>query len=546
MKKFLLFTVLILNLFFLNAQNKSVTFMADSLKDAKEFELATNEYLKIIKNDTISSDILNSLAYCYFNMEMLDSALSTLNRATSLDKNNSESYSLLSEIFAYVGDYTNALIYIKTAIIYKPDSVDYYIKMGSIYLLNNDLEKALDAFETSLNYKQSNPEAYYMISYIYHVASMPDSAVKYINFAIDIEEKGEYHQLKAEIFYSQGRYTDAIFEMDKAINIEGKSEDFILAKAEIYNQLEQYRDVLRLIYPYLTSYSSDFYHYAVVSYFNLDMTDSAFYYLDDGLKNDPLNDNLYYLQGYIYYVKSDYNNAMLNFEAAIELNPNNVEYFVLISNSKFLLNTSLDVLDYNNFFYDFNVSNLKKMKKQVTSKKSNYFYPKLRSKFNTDPSSLSLDEYFMFYFGHSFEPGYSGYGNQNVLVANAFNSQQFEKCIELSLDFLSEHPCSISTYNYLANSFYMLGDYSQAIKYLTVYYGFINGILATGDGTSPENSMIVISPADEYAILLYNDLQFAGQETISDKKNNYDIFYYYYNNIKQKMYFYIDLYFGKN
>ncbi|MBN2662710.1 MAG: DUF4919 domain-containing protein [Bacteroidales bacterium] len=528
------------------AQTNNLKQKADSLKNAEEYELAIKLYSNASLKEPTNTKLLHDIAFCYYNIDMIEPAIDTLNKAIKINKNDPENYVLLSEIYSYTGDYEAASININKAIQLKPDTAIYYIKQGSIFLLSEELENALNSFQTSLKYDKYSSSAYYLISYVYSVVNYADSALKYINLALNFEEKGDFHKLKAEIFYAQSRFTDAIFEINKAIAIEGNIPEYVLSKAEIYSQLDQHRDVIKLISPYLNTYSQEFYHYAIVSYFNLGMNDSAYYYLNYALQNDPQNDIFYYLQGYISYVNKDYNNSYINFLAAIELNPSNVDYFYMACNSKILLNTDSTTLDFNNRFYEFNLDNIKQMKKLYKSKNSKYYYPKLLSKFNIDPTSLSLDEYFMFYFGHSFQKSFSGYANSNPQVSNAFNNQNYEECITLAQDFLLEHPCSTITYFYLANSYYMLGDYNKTIIYLTVYYGFINSIMATGEGTSKENAMIVISPSDEYAVFQFNNLQFAGQELISNKKNYYDIFYYYSNNIKQKMYFNIDLYFGKN
>lgn len=545
MKKIIIFIFLTAIFLTTIAQNTTLKQKADSLKNAEEYELAIKLYSQVSLADPKNTKILHDLAFCYYNLELIDAAIDTLKKAIQIDKNNPENYELLSEIYSYTGDYDKASINIKKAIQIKPDTAMYHIKQGSIFLMADDLENALYSFQTSLKYDQYNSMTYYLISYVYDEANYLDSALKYINIALNFEEKGDFYKLKADIFYSQSRFTDAIFEINKAIAIDGKKPEYLLSKAEIYSQLDQYRDVIKLISPYLKDYSQDFYHYAIVSYFNLGMSDSAFYYLNYALKHDPQNDIFHYLQGYINYVNNDYNNAYINFLAAIELNPSNVDYFYMICNSKILLNTDSTTLDFNNKFYEFNLDNMKQMKKLYKSKKSKYYYPKLLSKFNIDPTSLSLDEYFMFYFGHSFQKSFSGYTNSNPQIATEFDNQNYEECITIAQEFLTDHPCSPTTYFYLANSYYMLGDYNKTITYLTVYYGFINSIMATGEGTSKENAMIVISTSDEYAVFQFNNLQFAGQELVSNKKNYYDILYYYSNNVKQKMYFNIDLYFGK-
>ncbi len=538
-----LFTLFLLPLF---AQNlDSLNFKADSLRDAGEFLKSVNLYKKVIAKDSVNTDALYGLAYCFYNIEELDKAISTLDNLSKLTPDDAKMYVLLSEVYSYKNSFDTALIYIDKAIELQPDSISYCIKQGSVYMLDNQLDKSLKSFQKAQKLDKYNPTVLYFTGYVYYMASYPDSALKYVNLALKFKDKADFHKLKAEVFYSQNRFSDAMFQIDKAIDIDGEKDEYILSKAEIYSQLGQYLDVLNVISSKLNVYNADFYNYAITSYINLQEADSAFYYINLAHKADPNNDLFYYLGGYLYYLQNDYNNSYINMRAAIELNPSNTDYFYMICFSKIMMNTDSSVFNFNDKFYDFNVANLSKMKKLSKSKKNKYYYKKLLSKFNFDPTSLGLDEYFMFYFGFALQSGFSGYANSNPLISDSYNREDYQTCIDLSIDFLKNHPCSVSTYFFLANSYYRLGDYDLTIRYLTIYYGFLDAILATGDGMSPENAYVVNSTSDEYAIFLFDNLTFAGQELLKQKKNYFDIMYYYENEKKLELYFNIDLFYGK-
>jgi len=519
---------------------------ADKLKGEEKYEEARLIYQDILKITPDDVEQLNNLAECFYNEQMPDSAELYLKKAANLKPDYTKTYSNLSDLYYYMSDNEAALKYIQKALVIEPANIDYIIKEGTIYLFNQQLDEAIDDFNTVLKKDNENSKANYLISYVYYSVSYADSALKYINRAIELEENADYYKLKAEIYYLQSRYTDALFEIDKAIKIDGNNTEYIIAKAEIYSNLGQYQDVMNLIRPYLKEYNSQFYYYAILGFYNQDQTDSAFIYIKDAHDKDPTNDLFYYLEGQIYYVNGDYNNAYLNFKAAAELNPEQSDYFYMTCNSKLMLNTDSTVIAMDNKFYDFSLYKLNNAIKLSKSKKSKYYYSNLLSKFNSDITSLSLDEYFMLYIGAALQSGYSGYNNSDSKIVNAFKSEEYKKCIQLSNNFLADHPTSIETYYYLSNSLYMLGRYEESLHYLTAYYGLINGILYSGTGGDAENAFIVTSPSDEYIVLNYYNLTFAGQKLVTEKKKYYDIFYYYdSNNSKSQIYFYIDLYFGK-
>ena len=245
-------------------------------------------------------------------------------------------------------------------------------------------------------------------------------------------------------------------------------------------------------------------------------------------------------------MSKNYENAYLNFKAAIDLNPNEPDYFYLYCESKILMNTDSTIFDINNKFFDLNQANMRKMEKMTKSKRSKYYFPKLLAQFSSNPTSLSLDEYFMFYYGNSFRKSFSGYNNSDPKIAASFEDKNYNECIKLSKDFIDSHPTSIVSYYYLANSYYLLKKYNLAMKYLIPYYGFIYSILATGDGMSKKTAFIITSVVDEYSILQFYNVTFAGQKLLRVKRHNYDVIYYMENKKKNSMYFNIDSFYGKH
>ena len=79
---------------------------------------------------------------------------------------------------------------------------------------------------------------------------------------------------------------------------------------------------------------------------------------------------------------------------------------------------------------------------------------------------------------------------------------------------------------------------------MTIYYGFLNAILATGTGNSENDPYIIAHFNDELLILKSAGATPAGQNFKKIKKSNFDIIYYYTNeNKKNNIYFYINLFY---
>jgi len=547
MKKTFILFVLTFVFFISYGQNTKELFqIADSLLEYKNYKEAINYYNKILDLKPNNPKAKTRIAKCFYNENDEKKAKTFLNEVIQANPTFSESYAVLSTIYFINNNSDSAFLLLDKAIELKKDTAIYH-NINGIYLQSQEkLDEALEVYKLALSLEPTNSQTHYNLANLYYYAEILDTALRYINIAISEKERADYYKLRADIYYKQSRYTDAMFDIDKAIILEKNNEDFLVAKAQIYSTLEQYRDIIRVIKPIADQkYIYDFHYYMIISYYNLGIMDSTIYYINSGHLNEPKNDVFYYLESLIYYYSYDYYNSKIALKAAIELNPENAEYYYLITYCQLKLNTDTTVLDLDDKFYDINQNKIKNLQKESKSSKSKYYYQKLLSKFNVDNNSLGIDEYFMLYFGNSQQKGFSGYSNANPEITIAFNNAEYNHCINLGLEFLKNHQTSVQTYFYIANSNYMLGNYNEAIKYLTVYYGFLHGILATGDGLSYETSFIVNSTADEYVVMKYFELESAGQTQEVFKKNNYDIMFYMENRKKSKVYFNIDLFFGK-
>ena len=519
----------------------------DSLYELEKYEKAQFYFEKIIEIDQFNTKAYNKLSDCMASQGDVDSAISLLNTAVEIDPKYADGYAGLSTLYLLEDKVDTSIVLIKKARKLNPDTAIYPVLEGITYMYYKTLDTALTMFEIATEIDPNYSLANYYKSFVYESVEILDSALKYINIAIaQKDDEPDYYQLRAEIYYANYRYSDAMFEIDKALKLNPDNDEYLLAKAEVYLTLEQYRDVVRIALPHTKDgYNEDFYYYVILGYFNLDMQDSAMVYINKSRKFDPENDFFYYIEGYMNYSNKDYRNALLCFNAAIELNPDNGDYYYLSCYSQVYMNTDSTVLDYNENFYDLNIDNWKKMKKWSEAKNSKYYYQKLLAKFEFQPTTLSVDEYFMLYFGNALQDDFSGYSNSNSVVSKAFEDGDYEHCITVGKSFIEDHPTSINTYFYIANSYFMLGQTELSIKYLTVYYGYIQGILSTGDGETQETAYIVSSITDEYTLLRFEDYTYAGQELVNAKKHNFDVLSYMDGEVKRKMYFNIDLFFGK-
>ncbi len=521
---------------------------ADSLFEIEKFQEASKIYKKI-PHTTDNLEVMHRLSLCYMNLNKVEKAKDILRKINVLDSTFDKSYADYSNLLLIEGQTDSALFYIKKAQKHNPDTLIYRTFEAINYLYQEKLEPAFSILEEVLEIDPNNETANYYMAHIYFMTNTLDSALRYVNLALKEKETGSSYKLKTEIYFAQERYSDAIFEIDKAIKLEPENDDYIVSKIEIFMKIEQYQDVIRLCLPKVSEkYITEYYYYLILGYMNsMKSGDSALYYIKKAQKEDPNNDIFYYLEGYIYYYTYfDYDNAYLCFSAALTLNPKKINYYYYVANSKIYKNTQETVFkDVRERFELLNQEYFKDMKKWSKSKKHKYYYFRLLSKFKNDPTTLGFDEYFMLYFGNALQNDFTPYLVNNPAIREAYENKNYEKCIKLGTDFVKEHPTNLLSYYFISNSYYMLDNLEMATKYLTIYLGFVKGIIFSGSGLNKDEPYIVSSVNDEYTILEFFEYSATQSSLINGKKHNYDVFSYKHNNQMREMYFNIDLFYGK-
>jgi tetratricopeptide (TPR) repeat protein len=543
MKKFLFALLLLPNLLF-SQDIESLYSIADSLIMIDSNAAALKIYQKILKlNPEDSSRIYTSLGKVYINLGDADSSEYFLNQAFNVNTSNAETYAQMSRLLFSEEEIDSALMFIESARVLKDSA--YYDALEAGYLMANDsLSRAYELLNAALSKEPENNLALYFLAFLYAKVNMLDSALITIDFALEQKQDAKSYSLKAKILSGLERYSDAIAEINKALEKKPDNADYVTIKADILLELEQYQEMLDLVKPLLKK-SPELYYYAALGFYNLEEVDSALAYIDEAKKIDKKNSLYYYMACLIYYDEQKYNEAYIEILAAIDLEPTNVEYYAWAASCKIMLNTDKNVYSLDDKFAELNQSNMKKMTKMVKSPTSKYYFPKLKSKFQTDMSTLGYDEFFMLYYGYSQQPNFSGYSNTNPQIVNAYNNEDFETCIKLAFSQLERYPTSLSSYLYIANSYFYLGDYVNALKYIIPYHGFMKSIWATGDGMSKESAIIITSVADEYSLLNYLGYSSGRQELLTEKKHSYDVIYFSDGDYNGKIYFNIDTFFRK-
>ncbi len=238
----------------------------------------------------------------------------------------------------------------------------------------------------------------------------------------------------------------------------------------------------------------------------------------------PQNDDASYVAGALYYKLKQYALSVEFFRKAIAIDPDH-GYFSYCNLARIMLNTDTTLVTSKRDFIDMHSYNVAEMVKWAKDPNHKYYHNALKDKFAKDWSSLSLDEFYMLYFGRSVQPDYDPYANHAAIseeLRALYNDEKYDEGVKVGNMLLQEHSLDLNVNWYLAMCYYKLENYALYEKYMSIYRSFLLGIVSTGDGDEPESAYIVISVDDEAEVMYYLSYKQDKQELVNINGHTFD------------------------
>jgi len=268
----------------------------DELYDAGNFKEVVLQYNRAIKIDPENHDYYNSRGVAYFEQGKYYYAISDFINAIRFKSNYSRAYYNLAYSKYNLEDYGSALDDAETSLLYDPDYCSAYNLVGLIYNRKDEKDSAFNAFESARNCDTVASLYPFNMGYMRYIAQQYEGAIEYFNEAI---EKG---------------YTDiSIYKyLGNSLDVVGKYEQAIEAHSKYINENpEDYVGLYNrgLVYYHMKNYSEAINNFEQSAL--LDDTDPDIF-----LKLAQCHEGL-----------GQNERAESYFSKAIELNPENAEYF---------------------------------------------------------------------------------------------------------------------------------------------------------------------------------------------------------------------------
>ena len=217
----------------------------------QKYPEAKADYEKIIVFAPKNSDAFTRLGAVENRMKNYAAALPPLNRASALARRDHEIY--LEKTITLLGlqKYDQALKSSDTALIIKPDAMDYYYR-GVIYAkLKNDA-MAKKEFENAISKNKTLAEPRLALAELL-LNTMPQESMTQCNEVLKLNDRNtDAYTLRSMIYKKNLDFPNAINDLSKNLLIDPSNAEFYLQRGTLYQEFNQHANAISDLTKYIT------------------------------------------------------------------------------------------------------------------------------------------------------------------------------------------------------------------------------------------------------------------------------------------------------
>jgi len=330
--------------------------LAIALREAENYKEALIHFKKLISLYPNSVDINYDLGTTYYRMSDFKNAIASLEKSIKLDPNYVDSYVGLAFIHEDMDEPKKAIPYYEIALKLNPKSEKIYTSMGAAYQMFKEYNKAMDAYDKALSINPNYTYAWINYGNLHDDKNEPENALKKYQRALEIDPTNNDGVINSVyVLTRMKKYDEAILSLKKALALDSKNIEWRNRLARIYKikdehelALEQYLEIIKIDKNNAVAYhdAGDFYtenNNSVKGYAyylksaeissktdalghiigeldnNISLLDNSIkYYIDSLATNNQRKIALFnFLDGFKFYTKKDYQQAITSFEQSI-------------------------------------------------------------------------------------------------------------------------------------------------------------------------------------------------------------------------------------
>ena len=322
--------------------NNKVGVLYYSKGTKEDAEKAITYYKKAIELSPSEGILYQNLALAYEVTGDNDKAAEAFEKSIGIEPRNDQFYSNYAEFFFKNNQFEKAIEFCKKAIMINPNSSLYYQNIGLAYEQLNKNKEAEEAYLNLLNIEPENANFHNNLGVFYYRTNQIDKAVEKYKDALVLDPDNIlFHKNLAIAYESLGKNEEL---EETYLTILEKDPD----NDEIHNLLGVLYYRTNRLEKAITSYlkALELNSNVAVYYQNLGLAYDDYGQIDaaedaylKSLKIDPNDDRCLNLTGVFYHTKrNNYKTALELYRQAIQINPNEPNYFLNLGNVYSLLN----------------------------------------------------------------------------------------------------------------------------------------------------------------------------------------------------------------
>ncbi|HOY31037.1 MAG TPA: tetratricopeptide repeat protein [Bacteroidales bacterium] len=284
-----------------------------------------------INADPKNAELYNQRALLYLEKNDPDKALKDINKAITINPENSLYLRTLSDIFFATGKIKNCEDALKKACEINPDDAEAVLKLAELSFYMKDYKKTFEYTDKAQKMDKLNARADFIRGMVHK--DMGDTAKAVRSFQITVEKDPEYFHayMQLGLMYAAKHSKLAIDYFNNALNINPQSMEALYSLALFYQDngeynkaIEKYTTLLKIDPKYKYAH----YNLGYIHLVYLQVYDVAVKHFTDAINADPNYAEAYYNRGYCYellgnvmYARSDYQQALkikVNYQKAVD------------------------------------------------------------------------------------------------------------------------------------------------------------------------------------------------------------------------------------
>ena len=286
-------------------------------------EQALNTLTKVENLEPFNSEIIRTKANIFSQLQQHENAIQEYKKL-SIEDDNEEVFSNIAFEHENMGQYKQAIDYLKKVLTINPDNINALYEIAYCYDATGNLRESIAFFKNYLEDAPLSITAWFNLGISCSTLGKLDDAEEAFDYAIALEPQyASAHFNKATVLCNQGKFREAIETYSETMKLESPEAVTFQYIGECYEKLNEYDNASEHYFKAIElneNYGDPWAGLASV-YYETGHLERALNFIEKATKTDENNADFLLLQGDIFKALQDYDMATLAYAKAQEKNP---------------------------------------------------------------------------------------------------------------------------------------------------------------------------------------------------------------------------------